>query len=197
MTTRNHTTGDPFVSKAINEAAAPAHAAPEPAPSKKTLPASMQYCAGTATRKSAKSFVMRDFSGSARTVASRRSAVLTARNRKPFAMAKVLPSRSPTPHLSEIELCAWVAAAETGDVLEYHRGFLAHDRTAVGRFRDMPARAALGLLADRAHDLAAHGLIHLVQRRHAPDDYSYLAIARPRSRTAPVSLSELMMAEVA
>jgi hypothetical protein len=32
------------------------------------------------------------------------------------------------PRLSEIELCAWIGHATPGDVLEYHRGFLARDR---------------------------------------------------------------------
>jgi hypothetical protein len=88
------------------------------------------------------------------------------------------------PRLSEIELCAWVAQAEPGAVLEYHRGYLALDRTSFGRFADGPARAALGLLGARAHDLAERGLVHLVQHRHGPEDYSYIAVARPRGKGA-------------
>ena len=53
------------------------------------------------------------------------------------------PIRIQPPRLSEIELCAWIAQAEPGAILEYHRGFLALDRTAFGRFADTPARAAL------------------------------------------------------
>jgi hypothetical protein len=94
------------------------------------------------------------------------------------------PSRIQPPRLSEIELCAWIAQAEPGAVLEYHRGFLALDRTAFGRFADTPARAELALLGNRAHDLADRGLVHLVQLRHAAEDYSYLAIARPRRKGA-------------
>ena len=44
------------------------------------------------------------------------------------------PVRIQPPRLNEIELCAWIAQAEPGAVLEYHRGFLALDRTAFGRW---------------------------------------------------------------
>jgi hypothetical protein len=74
-------------------------------------------------------------------------------------MAKAPVIRIPRPRVSEIELCAWVAQAEPGAVLEYHRGYL-------------------------AHDLAERGLVHLVQRRHGPEDYSYFAVARPRAKGA-------------
>ena len=94
------------------------------------------------------------------------------------------PTRIQPPRLSEIELCAWIAQAEPGAVLEYHRGFLALDRTSFGRFADTPARSELALLGTRAHDLADRGLVHLVQLRHGPEDYSYLAIARPRRKGA-------------
>ena len=53
------------------------------------------------------------------------------------------PRRIQPSRLTEIELCAWIAQAEPGAVLEYHRGFLALDRTAFGRFAETPARAAL------------------------------------------------------
>lgn len=99
-------------------------------------------------------------------------------------MAKAPVIRIPRPRVSEIELCAWVAQAEPGAVLEYHRGYLALDRTAFGRLGDTPARGALGLLGNRAHDLAERGLVHLVQHRHGPEDYSYFAVARARSRGA-------------
>jgi hypothetical protein len=88
------------------------------------------------------------------------------------------------PRLSEIELCAWVAQAAPGAVLQYHRGYLALDRTGFGRFADSPERAALSLLGARAHDLAERGLVHLVQHRHGPEDYSYFAIARARGKGA-------------
>ena len=94
------------------------------------------------------------------------------------------PRRIKPPRLSEIELCAWIAQADPGAVLEYHRGFLALDRTAFGRFAEAPTRTALSTLGNRAHDLAERGLVHLVQLRHGPEDYSYFAIARPRRKGA-------------
>jgi hypothetical protein len=97
----------------------------------------------------------------------------------PFAQPA---ARDRMPRLTEIELCAWIAQAAPGAVLEYHRGFLALDRTAFGPFAGGPGRAALGLLGARAHDLAERGLVHLVQHRHGPEDYSYFAVARHRAK---------------
>jgi hypothetical protein len=77
-----------------------------------------------------------------------------------------------------------VAQAAPGAVLEYHRGYLALDRTGFGHLGDSPARAALSLLGSRAHDLAERGLVHLVQHRHGPEDYSYYAVVRARSKGA-------------
>ncbi len=99
-------------------------------------------------------------------------------------MAKAPVIRIPRPRVSEIELCAWVAQAAPGAVLEYHRGYLALDRTGFGRLGDNAGAAALGLLGSRAHDLAERGLVHLVQHRHGPEDYSYFAVARARRKGA-------------
>ena len=106
-------------------------------------------------------------------------------------------ARIGTPRLGEIELCAWIAQAEPGAVLEYHRGFLALDRTAFGRVSDPRARSALSQLGSRAHDLAERGLVHLVQHRHGPDDYSYVAIARPRRKGALPDFASLTIIEEA
>lgn len=114
----------------------------------------------------------------------------------PTAKAPVI--RIPSPRVSEIELCAWVAQAAPGAVLEYHRGYLALDRTSFDRFADTPARAALGLLGSRAHDLAERGLVHLVQHRHGPEDYSYYAVARARRKGAlPDFASHVIIGEAA
>jgi hypothetical protein len=113
-------------------------------------------------------------------------------------MAKPPTIRIPRPSISEIELCAWIAQAEPGAVLEYHRGFLALDRTAFGRFAETPARAALSMLGNRAHDLAERGLVHLVQHRHGVEDYSYFAVARPRRKGAlPDFASHIIIEEAA
>ncbi|HEY6992658.1 MAG TPA: hypothetical protein VH397_03020 [Xanthobacteraceae bacterium] len=58
-------------------------------------------------------------------------------------------------------------------------------------------RAELVRLARRAWLASERKLIHLVQRRHGPHDYSYLAIVRPKPRDTPASLSSLLLAEVA
>jgi len=117
--------------------------------------------------------------------------------RTPFAMHQASHAMAPEPRLSEVELCVWVSQAAPGDTLEYHRGFLAVDRTPYGQFMDTPARAALELLADRAHALAEQELVHLVQRRCGPFDFSYLAIARPKPKHGPAALSTLMFKEAA
>jgi hypothetical protein len=97
--------------------------------------------------------------------------------------------------ITEIEVCAWLGQAAPGDALEYHRGFLALDASPHG-----PGghdRRELRRVARRAFWAAETGLAHLVQRRHGTDDSSYLLIARPRPRTSPVSLSSLLLEEVA
>lgn len=128
---------------------------------------------------------------------SRLASTFPAPRRAPVATAKPPRARKRARHPSEIELCAWIAQAEPGAVIEYHRGFLALDRTSFGGFGDTPARAALGLLGNRAHDLAEHGLVHLVQHRHGPEDYSYFAIARPRRKGAPPDFATQTITEEA
>lgn len=87
--------------------------------------------------------------------------------------------------ISEIQFCAWVAQAEPGDRLDYHRGYLAVDADKVTSDLDPNARAELACLRDRAFWSETAGLVHLVQQRLGPDRFAYLAIARPKtSRTA-------------
>jgi len=94
--------------------------------------------------------------------------------------------------IAEIDLCGWLGQAAPGDVLEYHRGFLALDANVQGtRFPDRD-RAELARVARRAWWASERDLVHLVQRRHGPNEFSYLAIARPRPKSSPVSLSSLM-----
>ena len=85
--------------------------------------------------------------------------------------------------MTEIDFLAWLGQAMPGERLIYHRGLLAFDRYA-------PSQHGLSRLANRAHWAAARGFVHLVQRRHGTDDFSYLAIARERTgilsdRSAP------------
>jgi len=99
--------------------------------------------------------------------------------------------------IREIDLCAWLGQAELGDILEYHRGFLALDGTPLASRLDDEARRELLRVGRRAFWAAEQGLVHLVQRRFGPHDYSYLAIARPRPKKASAALSSLMLAEAA
>ena len=86
--------------------------------------------------------------------------------------------------MGEMEFLGWLGQAQPGEVLVYHRGFLAVDRHWAGG-------GALDRLADRAAWAAEHGLADLLQRRHGPEDLSYLAIARQRT----TSLSRLIGSE--
>jgi len=97
--------------------------------------------------------------------------------------------------LTEIEFCAWVAQAEPGDRLEYHRGFLALDIFPMfARLPDQP-RAELASLGARAFCAAEQGLVHLVQERIGPDEFAYMAVARPKPKTAAVTLSAVLLCE--
>ncbi|GER08845.1 hypothetical protein GCM10007972_24480 [Iodidimonas muriae] len=99
--------------------------------------------------------------------------------------------------LTEIELCAWIGQAAPGDVLVYHRGFLALNITAQNTCLGEREKTELARMARRAFLASETGLVHLVQRRHGPEDYSYLAVARPKPRHARAALSSLLLAEVA
>jgi hypothetical protein len=99
--------------------------------------------------------------------------------------------------LSEIEFCGWLGQAEPGDTLEYYRGFLLVDANQHSGRLPEHDRAELMRVARRAWLASEQELIHLVQRRHGPDDYSYLAIARPKLNPASASLSSLLFAEAA
>lgn len=101
------------------------------------------------------------------------------------------------PRITEIELCAWLARAAPGDVLEYHRGFLGVDLTPFANPMSPEARAGLARTGARAYDLAERGLVHLVQHRLDADSFSYRAIARPRTGRAPIAVESLMSEEAA
>ena len=83
--------------------------------------------------------------------------------------------------VDEKDLRAWVAAAKSGDVVEYHRGVLAIDRLVHGSRLDDRDRQQLDRVADLLFKLAGFGYGHLLQRRNGSDDYSYLFVFRPRS----------------
>jgi len=84
--------------------------------------------------------------------------------------------------LREADFLGWLGVAQPGDAVVYHRGCLAIDRGRV-------SNRGLNRLADRIADAAASGLVDLLQRRHGPDDTSYLAIARRRAIATPATLT--------
>jgi hypothetical protein len=99
------------------------------------------------------------------------------------------------PGLTDIAFCAWVAQAEPGDRLEYHRGVLAVDRLKVISALGERERKRVEQLASRALRAAEEGLVHLVQTRIAPDRFRYLAVARPHHMGAAQTIQTLITEE--
>jgi hypothetical protein len=99
--------------------------------------------------------------------------------------------------VTTIQLCAWIARACPGDSLEYHRGLLSLDASdETGEVKAAEQRE-LNRVARRAWWAAEQGLVHLVQRRNGPADFSYLAIARLHADQIPQPLSSVLLKEVA
>ena len=111
-----------------------------------------------------------------------------------FAADRVVPFCA-AGDLDEVGLCAWIAQAEPGETLIYHRGFLAVDATAVLSKLPPHLQRALRQVAAAALRAAEQNLVHLVQARIGPDQFAYIAVARPKPKAAAVSLSELLLAE--
>lgn len=99
--------------------------------------------------------------------------------------------------ISETSVCGWLGQASPGDNLEYHRGLLVRDGTRHASRISEAERIELGRITNRALWAFERGFVHLVQRRHGEDDYSYVMIARPRVRKAAGVLSSLLTAEAA
>ena len=118
-------------------------------------------------------------------------------------MARFTPGRQAEPtrgtnnatEITDIDLCAWIAQAEAGDALIYHRGFLVVDADKSVSTLPTDRRLALRGVADAAFRAAEQGLVHLVQTRLGPDRFAYLAIARPKPKAATASLSALLLAD--
>jgi hypothetical protein len=73
----------------------------------------------------------------------------------------------------------WLMRSAPGASLEYHRGHLIWDRAPASDLT-RGERQALCRIADAALEAAERGLVHLVQRRNGPFDFSYLAILASR-----------------
>lgn len=93
--------------------------------------------------------------------------------------------------LDEARFCAWLAKAVPGTAQVYYRGHLSYDRMPSAKKLPEPLRLQLSALARRALQCGEDGLVHLVQRRHGENDFSYIAIARRRRRAA-ASLAGLL-----
>jgi hypothetical protein len=65
------------------------------------------------------------------------------------------------------------------------------------KHRSDDERGELLRIARRAWWASEKGLVHLVQRRHGSDDYSYLIIARPKAHSPSAPLSSILLAEAA
>ena len=107
------------------------------------------------------------------------------------------PSAKGSLFVNAIQFGTWLAQASTGDKLEYHRGLLAMDASDCSQSFEGHRRRELNRVARRAWWAAEEGLVHLVQRRNGPDNFSYLAIARLEAREIPQSLSSVLLKEVA
>ena len=87
--------------------------------------------------------------------------------------------------VTEADFIAWFAAAQPGARLAYFRGHLGV--TLSPEMSDLPEakRRELQRVACRAWALAEAGEAHLLQRRNAANDISYLIEARPRANSLP------------
>ena len=84
-------------------------------------------------------------------------------------------------HISDdIGFYAWVALADPGAAVSYHRGFLAVDTGAVMSPLTLSQQSTLRAIADAAWRASEQRLVHLVQERLGPDLFEYRAIARPK-----------------
>ena len=83
--------------------------------------------------------------------------------------------------LTENEFCDRVTDAVPGEVIAYHVGMLAADRSLSVSTLPEGRRIELNAVANRALKLANAGGMHLVQHRIGPERFAYLAIVRPQS----------------
>jgi hypothetical protein len=96
----------------------------------------------------------------------------------------------------QVDLLAWLTQAQAGDVLEYHRGFVSLDRLRCSSRLSEQERLRLEGLARMVMQLVDRDLVHPLQRRIGSGRFSYLAVARVRSKKMSAKLA-LLMTEVA
>jgi hypothetical protein len=83
---------------------------------------------------------------------------------------------------SRVAFARWLERARAGEQFEYHRGLLVRDRSPASELAEGDRRA-LAEMADAVFRAAADGCVHLVQRRHGPFGFGYLAIKAGRVAT--------------
>ena len=81
---------------------------------------------------------------------------------------------------SVAEFRGWLARTGYCPWFEYHRGLLTWDRSPASGLAEGD-RHALSRIADAVFQAAEQGQVHLVQRRHGPFEFSYLAIKSVRA----------------
>jgi hypothetical protein len=95
-----------------------------------------------------------------------------------------MPQHLPHPHFAvaehrgDFDLYAWLHSAAPGACIEYHRGFLAIDRTRNLSALDEPRRKRCAAVAGDTYAAATQNLVCLIQRRLGPGAFSYIAVAR-------------------
>jgi hypothetical protein len=77
--------------------------------------------------------------------------------------------------MTATKFAEWLASSQHGDRCEYHRGHVAHDRDKV---RNPDGWEAVDAVAKAALQAAEAGDVDIVQRRHGPNDYGYIAQRR-------------------
>jgi hypothetical protein len=92
----------------------------------------------------------------------------------------MLAKSDKTPFVTEDELRTWIVRARPEDELEYYRGFLTIDVNPLGSRLAEAEQRGLRRVKDCAWQASQNGLVHLLQRRHGPNDYAYFAVRRPR-----------------
>ena len=78
--------------------------------------------------------------------------------------------------LDENGFVDWILDAEPGAATPYYRGHLAYDRCESTKVHPDHKRRRLIAIARRALAEEENGLVHLVQRRLAEEDYIYLMV---------------------
>ena len=84
--------------------------------------------------------------------------------------------------ISEAEVRRWLREAEPGQVMRYFRGFLARGANAQGEVLSEQECGELSRVATHLWCAAQRKHIHLVQFRHGPEDFTYIAVARGHRR---------------